>query len=278
MSQPDHVASSAVRLARASSAAFAVLLAAQSAEAAPCTLRVAPETVAAARAVDGDTVALQDGREVRLAGITAPKPPLGTVSKVWPMDAEAKSLLDDKVVGRMLSFRAAGDPDRHGRLVGYLAEPGEADHAGVAVWLLQRGFARAAADRAGRDCGATLLAAEAPARRERLGLWAHPYYEVRDAVDGSRLGSDAGRFEIVEGRVDSVRTLAGRTYVNFGRRWRDALALTMSGTALKRLGGLAALRIERGARLRVRGVVEQRLGPTIAIEESAQIERIGGGR
>lgn len=278
MSPLDPVAPSAIRFARASAAALGVLLAAQPAEAAPCTLAGAPETVTAVRAVDGDTVALADGREIRLAGITAPKPPLGTGSRDWPIGDEAKILLDEEVAGRALSFRAAGDPDRHGRLVGYLAEPGDRDHAGVAAGLLQRGFARASADRAGRDCGATLRAAEAPARRERLGLWGHPYYEVRDAADGTALGSGAGRFEIVEGRVDSVRTLAGRTYVNFGRRWRDALALTISATALKRLGGLAALRIEPGARLRVRGVVEQRLGPTIAVEESAQIERIDGGK
>lgn len=265
----------ATRLAHASFAALAGCLTASPAGASPCALPAAPEAVTVQRALDGDTVALTDGREVRLAGIMAPKPPLGTSPTEWPIGDESKRMLDDEVAGRTLSLRRAGEPDRHGRLVGYLAEPAETDHAGVASGLLQRGYARAAADRAGRDCGATLLAAEAPARLERLGLWAQPYYEVRDAGDGASLGTDIGRFEVAEGRVDSVRTLNGRTYVNFGRRWRNALALAISGPALKRLGGLGGLGVERGARLRVRGVVERRLGPTIVIAEAAQIERVG---
>ncbi|MFD1703733.1 thermonuclease family protein [Methylopila henanensis] len=240
---------------------------------APCRLAAPPEAVTAARALDGETLALADGREVRLAGVLAPRLPLERDGD-WPAGEEARRALEAAAAGRTLVLRAADRPDRHGRLVGYLAAPDATDHAGLSARLARSGAVRVAADRAGRDCGATLAAAESVARRQRLGLWAYPYYEVRDAADAGAFADSTGRFELAEGRVASVRSAGGRTYVNFGARWRDALALTISGNALARLGGLAALRIEPGARLRVRGVVERRLGPTISITEAAQVERL----
>ena len=44
--------------------------------------------------VDGDTLILEDGREVRLVGIQAPKLPLGRRNfKTWPLADIAKSTL-----------------------------------------------------------------------------------------------------------------------------------------------------------------------------------------
>lgn len=243
--------------------------------AAPCRLDAAPETVVALRAIDGDTLALADGREARLAGVIAPKPPLSVPpGGVWPQAEEARAALDRAAAGRALAFRPADKPDRHGRLVGYVAAPASSDHAAVATALLEQGRLRVDASRAGRGCDATLRAAEASARRQSLGLWAHSYYEVRRAADGASFSAD-GRFEVAEGRVASVRTSGGRVYVNFGRRWRDALSLSISEPALRRLGGRTALGLDPGAWLRVRGVVLRGAGgPTIRIDEAAQIERI----
>jgi len=256
--------------------ALALLLAVSSSFAAPCVLSAKAESVRAARALDGDTVSLADGRTVRLAGILAPKAPLGTREADWPLGDAATTNLRGLVADRPLVLRAAlSNPDRHGRIVGYLAAEGAADPTGLSAELAARGLARVAADRAGRDCHATLLAAEDGARRASLGLWTNTYYEVRDAADGGALAGSAGRFEIAEGRVASVRTVNGRLYVNFGRRWRDALALVLSESAAKRLGGAEALGLAPGARLRVRGMIERRLGPTIAVTEAAQIERLG---
>jgi micrococcal nuclease len=246
------------------------------AAAAPCALATRPETVAAARAVDGDTLLLADGREVRLAGVAAPKPPLGTREKDWPLAAAARTALEEAAAGRTLELRATAAPDRYGRVVGYLAEAGAQDHAGVAAALLSRGTLRVMADRSGRDCGATLALAEDQAVRQRLGLWSDPYYEVRNAGDGAALASLRGRFVVAEGRVASVRTTAGGAFVNFGRRWRGALSLFLSEASLRRLGGFEALGIRPGARVRVRGIVQGRLGPILHVSEPAQIERLDG--
>lgn len=193
----------------------------------------------------------------------------------WPPDAHARAALDAAVAGRVVEFRPAGpQPDRHGRAVGYLAEIEAADHAGVTTALLETGWLRISPEPAGRDCRATLAAAESVAIRARLGLWSEQYYEVQDARDGQALAALAGRFVVAEGRVASTRTSGGRAYVNFGDRWRDALSLSFSEATLRRLGGFETLGIEAGARLRARGVVESRRGPVIYVSEPGQVDRL----
>ncbi|RXF72766.1 thermonuclease family protein [Hansschlegelia zhihuaiae] len=252
-------------------------LAAAPAHAAPCSLAAAPEAVAVERALDGDTVRLDDGREVRLAGVAAPKAPLGTRDDDWPIAAAAREALEAQAGGRVLELRlASASPDRHGRAVGYLAEIDERDHAGLAVRLLALGHLRVLADAAGRDCGATLAQAESAALGARLGLWSDPYYEVRNAHDGAALASLSGRFVVAEGRVASVRTSAGRAYVNFGRRWREALSLSLSEAALRKLGGFERLGVRSGMLVRARGVVEIRRGPVIYVTDAAQVESLDG--
>jgi endonuclease YncB( thermonuclease family) len=251
-------------------------LSAQTAVAGPCVLEKKPEAVAVERAIDGDTLLLDDGREVRLAGVAAPKAPPGKAAADWPAGEAARAALDKAAEGRVLEFRpAASGQDRYGRLVGFLADFDAADHAGVSADLAAQGMLRITGRE--RDCDATLKAAEAKAIALRLGLWSETDYEVRSAADGASLASGAGRFVVAEGRVASVRQAAGRLYVNFGARWRDALSLTLSEAALRRLGGLNALDIKAGARLRVRGIVDARRSPVIAITDRGQIDRLDDG-
>lgn len=258
-------------------AAVASMSLACSASADACTLETKAETVAVERVLDGDTVALDDGRLVRLAGVEAPKAPLGTKAGEWPLGETAREALETSAKGRVLELRAARvSPDRRNRILGYLTEIDSADHAGLQVALLRSGTLRVAADAAGRDCRATLAEAETSAISSRLGLWSEPYYEVLDASDGAALAALDGRFVVAEGRVASVRTSAGRAYINFGRRWRGALSLTLSEAALRRFGGFEAMGATAGARMRVRGVVEMRAGPVVRVNEPAQVGRLDG--
>lgn len=260
-------------------AALALAASAVPALAAPCLLAAEAETVAVERALDGDTLALDDGRIVRLAGVAAPKAPLGVPAADWSTDASSRTALAALAAGKVLELRTVeGSPDRHGRTVGYLSDIEGEDHAGLASALLAKGLARRTADRSGRDCDATLAAAEAGAIHARLGLWSQAYYAIREASGGAALKASAGQFVVAEGRVASFRTSAGRAYVNFGERWRDALSLVIAEATLRKLGGFGALGIRVGARLRARGVLEARLGPTIRVTEAAQIEPLDGRR
>ena len=138
--------------------------------------------------------------------------------------------------------------------------------------MLARGYARVAADVGHAACAAELLSRERTARTARLGLWAEPHY-LKAAEVGSELLAERGHFTVVEGKVLSVRESGGTIYMNFGRRWSEALTVTI----LKRHeriftgAGLQPKTLEN-RRLRVRGWVEERNGPRIEATHPEQIE------
>ena len=72
--------------------------------------------------VDGDTLVLDDGRQVRLVGLQAPKLPLGRPNfKPWPLGEEAKSALRDLTLDKRLSLSYGGrKTDRYGRHLAHL--------------------------------------------------------------------------------------------------------------------------------------------------------------
>jgi hypothetical protein len=117
------------------------------------------------------------------------------------------------------------------------------------------------------------LGAERRARAAGLGLWADPYYVMRNAEDPAGILAVRGHFAVVEGKVLSVRESGATIYVNFGRRWsedftvtvpkRNERSFTAAGLPLKKLAG---------QRVRVRGTIEERGGPWIEALAPEQIE------
>lgn len=227
---------------------------------------VATGTVASV--LDGRTLMLGDGREVRLAAIEVATP-------TEPAGAAAKAALESLVAGQPIELRGAGseagpETDRYGRLFGHVYDKSE---RWVEAELIARGHARVAARVGERPCALALLARERAARAANLGLWADPYYVVRPADDAAAVAAERGRFAIVEGKVLSVRESGPTIYVNFGRRWtrdftvtiakRNESAFTSAGLEPKRL---------QGRRVRVRGYVEQRGGPWVEATRPEQIE------
>jgi hypothetical protein len=93
------------------------------------------------------------------------------------------------------------------------------------------------------------------------------------AEDGAGLLGQEGRFAVVEGKVASVRESGGTIYMNFGRRWSQALTVTIPKRQ-ERSFAAAGLQPDRLAnlRLRVRGYIEERAGPRIEATRPEQIE------
>ncbi len=215
-------------------------------------------TVNVAAIRDGRTLLLEDGRELRLAGIEA-------------RDG-GRDALQSLVGGRPLRLERLGDEhDRYGRLVAF-AFPAEAGQS-LQSALLADGQARVAARIGDKACADSLLTIERGAREARRGLWADPNFAPLQAENLPRLKAERGHFALVEGTVLSVRESGATIYVNFGRRWTRDFTVTI----LKRLGrafaaaGVEPKRLE-GRRIRVRGWIEQRGGPIITAEVPEQIE------
>jgi micrococcal nuclease len=137
---------------------------------APGTSRAKKRTarlVAVAEVIDGDTIALADGRRVRLVQIDAPEVRGGECFSV-----EATRALE-RLVPRGSRVRLEADPrldreDRYGRLLRYVFE----QRTNVNVALVRRGAASVWLYEGDRGrYASTLLAAARQARSDRRGLW-----------------------------------------------------------------------------------------------------------
>jgi endonuclease YncB( thermonuclease family) len=232
--------------------------------------------------IDGRTLLLSDGREVRLAAIEVPLLPMtgDPAGASGRIGTAAKAALDAMAGGDQVLLRQADagldhNMDRYGRLVAYVY----AQRDGVELFaqgaLIEAGLARAAGRIDGKSCAAEMLAGEKTARAAKLGLWGDPYYEVLNADATVDVLAQRGRFALVEGQVVSVRQSGAMIYVNFGRRWSESFAVTISKRNERSFAaaGLDVMSLA-GRRIRVRGWVEARADGNVPWMEALRPEQI----
>ncbi len=218
-----------------------------------------------AAVIDARTFRLQDGREVRLAGI---EPAMGD-------KASRTSALAAIIAGREVMLSGEDDtPDRYGRQPAFVFLDGS--ETPVQGLLLAQGEALVSSDVTNKDCASVLDAAEAAARQAKKGTWADPS-AIKNAESAGDILAGIGRFTLVEGKVLSVRQAGATTYLNFGRNWTRDFAVTISRRMLPAFeaAGIALKSLEN-RRIRVRGWVEARSGPRIEVLHVGQIELLGG--
>jgi hypothetical protein len=224
-------------------------------------------------ALDGRTVALTDGREVRLAGIEVP--------------GKAKSALQAMAEGREVTLGRPGpgsgpETDRYGRTVAAVSLDSGPDSPPLRIEnslqaaLLTRGLARVSARTGNAGCTRALLEAERTAQTAGLGVWGDGTYLTRNAEDFGGILALKGRFAVVEGKVLSVRESGATIYVNFGRRWSEDFTVTVPKRS-ERSFAAAGLTLKNlaGHNVRVRGTIEERGGPWIEASAPGQIEIVG---
>jgi endonuclease YncB( thermonuclease family) len=224
---------------------------------------------------DGRSFTLDDGREIRIAGIEVPLPPAANESGPRAQAGlAARAALAALVEGAAVEFgRTGAGSDRYGRLLAQVTIVRDGRQQSVAHAMLAQGFARVSAEVGERPCAQELLGRERAAREAKLGLWAEPYYAVVGAETLPELVAERGRFTVVEGEVWSVRESGGTIYVNFGRRWSQGLTVTIAKRNERSFiaAGLPPRTLER-RRVRVRGFIEERNGPRIEATRPEQIE------
>ena len=218
------------------------------------------------------TLHLADGRTVVLAGID----PVRNTADHPRIAAEARAAVEAWLRGRDVLLQPAGaGADRWDRWPGLVfagtdAAP-EPPQLSVSLALVDAGLARARPEPPARACWASLLAGEARARAAGLGLWADPYYAVREASDEG-LAAITGALALVEGRVTRVGQGRSRLYIgldgpaaDFSLRLgkREAAALFGPGGSAERWKGL---------RVRVRGFLDDRFGLGMDIAGDDQVE------
>ena len=219
--------------------------------------------------VDGDTLVLETGTQVRLVGIQAPKLPLGRRNfPTWPLAGEARTALAALAAGKHLALSYGGRrTDRHGRLLAHL-------HTDEGVWvqgaLLKQGMARVYSFSDNRSRVAEMLALEQEARTAKRGIWNHPFYAIRSPETAAR---HIDSFQLIEGMVVSVATVRGRGYLNFGKNWKTDFTVSISPRDVRRHWRDAPpLDSLQGKRVRVRGWLKSYRGPLIDATHPEQIE------
>ncbi len=274
---------------------------AQIAERTTCALEPGPMR-AVTGVIDGETINLDDGSEVRLIGALTPRPPDAALDvSFWPPEREAKAALERLLLGRSVTLAYAGrKSDRYGRTLAHVFVEPAADSVPSAdadnrVWvqahMLSNGHARAYVLKDSSGCLRELAAHETIARNAGLGLWAHAAYQMRDAARGGDVTRLRSTFQIVEGEV--TRVIEGRTstILRFGRDDAGAPPVEPDSEATRgpakgfsisikqavardwNKNGTTLAQLE-GRRLRIRGWIERRGGPAIEIIDGNQIELV----
>ena len=233
---------------------------------------VPTRTASVTEIIDGDTVILDDGREVRLIGLQAPKLALGREGFVeWPLAEEARRALAELTLGRSVSLAYGGRTvDRHGRELAHLIRD---DGLWVQGAMLLAGMARVYSFADTRTGVGEMLNLERDARAADRGIWDHPFYAVRSALETPGY---IDTFQLVEATVRAADDVRGRVFLNFGEDWRSDFTVTVArgDVSLFDSAGLDLLALA-GHRIRVRGWITERNGPMIEATHPEQIEVLG---
>ncbi len=220
--------------------------------------------------LDGDTLALTDGSQVRLVGIMAPKQSFGREDvPEQPFAVESTAALNELVRDQDIELYAGGaTSDRHGRILAHVFTP---DGLWVQGELLEQGLARTYSFQDNRALVQAMLDRETNARDQGLGLWSDPYFQIREAASPGLIPVDS--FELVEGVVMESAEYDRRIYLNFGEDWRQDMTVTVSpnNRRIFRDSGFDFAELQ-GKLVRVRGWTQWYNGPVIEIDHPEQIE------
>lgn len=232
-------------------------------------------TFTVARTVGADVIVLDDGAEVRLAGLLPPMPPVFVQEGAgWPPESNAARALSELLTGQRVELAfAERTADRWGRLVAHAFRLDRGARDWVQGVLLRQGHARVDPRPQDLACVPEMLAHERIAMTALLGLWANPAYRVRWADAPDRLMRLRNTFQLVEGVVQKVAVTKSRIFINFGSDWRTDFTAAASLRSPEFSETVRArLQAMEGKRIRVRGWIERRNGPYIELFHPAQVE------
>ena len=241
------------------------------------------------RVISGNSLELDSGLKVRLAGITAPRQNRDSLSPRSASDQssadrslfeQARLALEDRVKGRDIGLAYIGPQrDRYSRAI---AQVFVLDDGGKReVWLQEEmvlaGFARVYSWAESVFRTDYLYEAEQEARNAGRGIWKEGgAFKIR-SPDPNTLAQHVDSFQIVEGIIISAADVRGRVYLNFGSDYKTDFTVTIAKKHRKKFdaAGLDLLSLE-GARIRVRVWVELYNGPVIWIDHPERIEMLDG--
>ena len=192
------------------------------------------------RVIDGDSIRLEGGRELRIIGINAPEYEM-------PRGDQARKRLRNLIENRRVYLQIGeATADRYGRTLAHVF-----DKAGnnLAETLLREGYAFYAFVSPNDYNAACYVMAEKKARSNNRGVWKLPFYQFREAPD-SNLGTGFMRLAGDVERVEMGKS-GGRIFLQDSR-----VQLFVPQRHLPALGGVQKLL--NAKRIGVRGWLSSR--------------------
>jgi len=231
-----------------------------------------------AQVIDGETLTLEDGDEVKLLGLLAPTAPAWWKrTDAWPPAEAARAELARLLEGEPVELKFdARQKDRRDRWLAQVFVKEDGEPIWVQSHLISNGFARAHSFSDNRACQRQLQQLEAAAREGAKGLWRRRAYRVVDATRPETLKPRVQTFQIVEGDVVDVGRTSGWTFLNFSNDWKQDFTIAIAAKYAKAFAESdVALDGLEGKRIRVRGWIERWNGPAIKVDHPEQIEVLG---
>lgn len=221
--------------------------------------------------INGKSFVLESGDTVRLASIQVPNVQEADTAERKgrpgePQGEDAKKTLEQLVAGKTIRVETGKNArDRHERLIGQAY----ANDTWLQGAMLRKGYAMvySFADTPA-ELVQKMLVEERAARQEKLGIWADPYFKILTTEETAQ---SLHRFRLVEGKVESVRTVRDNTYINFSRDWRGKFHVFIPKKNASAFQA-AELKALEGKNIRVRGWVNYYKAPMISLTHPAQIE------
>ncbi len=214
------------------------------------------------KVIDGDSVLLSNGEQVRYLGIDTPE--FGE-----PFFEKAKEANRELVEGKSvkLAVCVSQPRDKYNRFLAYVS----AGPLKVNEELLERGLARTLNI---PPCGAPrakqFRSLEREAFRDRRGLWS---LQKQREVSHEKAGRFIGKLMIVNGTVLNVHKGEKAIHLNFGEDYRTDFTATIFRKDLSSLQGQGMKPVEefRNRKVAVTGYIKKYMGSEIIIESMDQI-------
>lgn len=180
-----------------------------------------------------------------------------------------ENLLNQAVSVRANAHLGDGAKDRLGNKLGHIVT--QNGNLWIQQAMVSAGLAWADGTQTNRDLMVPLLQSEAAARAAQLGFWAAPGMAPRQA---DAIGVERDAFMVVEGGVVNTADKKAILFANFGDDWKTDFTLYIKKENLSLFPPDKRILLLKDKRVRVRGWVTERNGPTIELTYPEQIEII----